>query len=190
MDNLGKKLKEARKRKNITQEELAKRIGISKHAIAKYEQGQREPNLKILTSIIDELEMDFWEVAQDANLEIEAAPPYEEGIKFADEVYEKAMKKLDGMFKEKDIKYLDKEEMLKKVIYENRDLGVNKRLISMCHREYCKRFGVENNGVISFDSYTYFDDFKKEFYDDLVKSVLFTVELKMKEAEDKIKKEK
>ncbi|MCH1959916.1 helix-turn-helix domain-containing protein [Romboutsia hominis] len=180
MDNLGKKLKEARKRKNITQEELAKRIGISKHAIAKYEQGQREPNLKILTSIIDELEMDFWE----------AAPPYEEGIKFGDEVYEKAMKKLDGMFKEKDIKYLGKEEMLKKVLCENRDLGVNRRLISMCHKEYCKRFGVKNNGVISFDSYTYFDDFKREFYDDLVRALLFTVELKMKEAEDRIKKEK
>ena len=71
MENLGLRIKQARKRKKMTQQDLAEKVGISKHAIAKYEQGQREPKLAILTKMIDALDVDFWEIVEETDFEIE-----------------------------------------------------------------------------------------------------------------------
>lgn len=46
-----------RKKKNLTQEELAKKLGISQQGIAHYESGKREPTLDGLISIAKVLEV-------------------------------------------------------------------------------------------------------------------------------------
>lgn len=43
-----KKLKEIRVRKNLTQEELGEKVGVSYRTIYQYESGRREPSLRIL----------------------------------------------------------------------------------------------------------------------------------------------
>lgn len=45
-DRFQKRLRELRLRKGISQQVLADRCGIAKHAIARYERGQRCPNMK------------------------------------------------------------------------------------------------------------------------------------------------
>ena len=61
-DDFGKKLKSYRKGKNLTQEEVAERIGVSGQAVSKWENGECLPdiyNLKLLGRLyrisIDEL---------------------------------------------------------------------------------------------------------------------------------------
>lgn len=52
----GKRLKEARQKKGLTQEELAKQIGVAKSTLTGYEKGNREPDffkIKKLTEILD-----------------------------------------------------------------------------------------------------------------------------------------
>lgn len=45
------KIKELRQKQNITQEKLAKSLGLARSTIAMYETGASEPDLKILSSI-------------------------------------------------------------------------------------------------------------------------------------------
>lgn len=52
-------LKQLRERENLTQEELAKRLGISRSRLASYEQGQREPDLELLEVIADFFNVDM-----------------------------------------------------------------------------------------------------------------------------------
>ena len=46
-------LRTLRKKENLTQEELAKALGLSPSAIGMYERGQREPNLETLEAFAD-----------------------------------------------------------------------------------------------------------------------------------------
>ncbi|ABY93705.1 XRE family transcriptional regulator [Thermoanaerobacter brockii subsp. lactiethylicus] len=50
---LGKRIKELRKKKGITQKELASYLGISDRAVGYYESGQRTPPPDILQKIAD-----------------------------------------------------------------------------------------------------------------------------------------
>jgi len=52
-------LKQLRERENLTQEELAKRLNISRSRLASYEQGQREPDLELLEVIADFFNVDL-----------------------------------------------------------------------------------------------------------------------------------
>lgn len=67
--NLGEKIKEARKTKGLTQEELGKIIGVQKSAIAKYESG-RVVNIKrsTLQKLADALDL------RGSDLIIESSP--------------------------------------------------------------------------------------------------------------------
>lgn len=56
--NIGVRIKEARLAANMTQEELAKRIGVSKNAISNYENGVSTPKLELLCAIMKHLEVD------------------------------------------------------------------------------------------------------------------------------------
>lgn len=49
--NIGKTIKEARVQKAITQDELAKRIGVTAATISLYESGDRKPELEKLKTI-------------------------------------------------------------------------------------------------------------------------------------------
>lgn len=57
MKNIGASIKEARRRKNITQEQLAESIDTTKSAISRYELGKREPSLAQLYKIAQVLDV-------------------------------------------------------------------------------------------------------------------------------------
>ena len=59
MTTFADRLKELRKQRNITQDELAKNIGLSKSTIGMYEQGNREPNYEMLETIADHFNVDI-----------------------------------------------------------------------------------------------------------------------------------
>ena len=52
------RMKEARVRKGLTQEKLAKEIGVAKSTYTGYEKGNSEPNMMILSRIMNVLEVD------------------------------------------------------------------------------------------------------------------------------------
>ena len=55
-EGIGKRIRNAREKKKMTQEQLGSKIGISKSAISKIECGkQKEPNLDLINSIAREL---------------------------------------------------------------------------------------------------------------------------------------
>lgn len=49
---IGSRLREARKRQNLSQEELGKLLGLSKAAISLYENEKRNPNLETIIEMI------------------------------------------------------------------------------------------------------------------------------------------
>lgn len=58
MDEIGNRIRMIRKEKNITQEDLANRLGLTKAAVSKYELGQRSPSLEQITKIAIALGVD------------------------------------------------------------------------------------------------------------------------------------
>lgn len=56
--NIGRRIKEARLASNMTQDELAKRIGVSKNAISNYENGVSTPKVELLCAIMKHLDID------------------------------------------------------------------------------------------------------------------------------------
>lgn len=63
------RLKEARKKSGLTQEKLAKKIGVAKSTYTGYEKGNSEPNMCILSKIMESLNVDANYLYQD---EVEA----------------------------------------------------------------------------------------------------------------------
>ena len=60
--NIGKKIKELRESKEMSQSKLAEAVGLSVHTVSKYEQGQREPNLATINKIADALGVEVHEI--------------------------------------------------------------------------------------------------------------------------------
>ena len=54
----GDRLKEARNKKHLTQEQLANELGIAKSTLAGYEKGNREPDVFKIKKIIEILDID------------------------------------------------------------------------------------------------------------------------------------
>ena len=52
---VGERIREARKRKKLTQHELASALGVTQAVVGRYERGERTPKLKTLTRIAKEL---------------------------------------------------------------------------------------------------------------------------------------
>ncbi|MBQ9408527.1 MAG: helix-turn-helix transcriptional regulator [Clostridia bacterium] len=57
MQDYGKRIKEARERAGVTQEELGKKIGVTGVTIMRYEKGLRQPNLQRMVEIANALEI-------------------------------------------------------------------------------------------------------------------------------------
>ena len=55
MDTFAERLRQTRKDKQMTQEDLAKKVGVNKQSISQYERGVRRPDLDILSKIAQEL---------------------------------------------------------------------------------------------------------------------------------------
>lgn len=53
--DIGSRIKEQRKKRGLTQKELAEMLGISAHTLSKYEQNQREPKIKTIKQIANAL---------------------------------------------------------------------------------------------------------------------------------------
>lgn len=53
MVELGKKLSSMREKRNLTQMQVAKQIGVSKSMISSYEVGSRKPSLEKLSKLAD-----------------------------------------------------------------------------------------------------------------------------------------
>ena len=75
---LGLSIKKYRQNKKISRIELGEKIGCSVHAIEKYEQGQRTPNLDVLLKISEALEVSLDDLIQG---EIKANERHWEAIK-------------------------------------------------------------------------------------------------------------
>lgn len=58
MNIFKERLKDLRTSLSLTQEEFAKRLGISKSAVGMYERGEREPSIKLLAKIADTFNVD------------------------------------------------------------------------------------------------------------------------------------
>lgn len=54
---IGERMKAARVRKGLTQEQLAEKLNIERSAVCHYEKDRREPSLAILVEISDILEV-------------------------------------------------------------------------------------------------------------------------------------
>ncbi|AJH02173.1 hypothetical protein LF65_05666 [Clostridium beijerinckii] len=65
MDIIGKKIKEARKRMNMTQKDLAKKLNKSERMIQKYESSDVIPSMDLLKKIADILNMNLWAFSTD-----------------------------------------------------------------------------------------------------------------------------
>lgn len=59
----GDNLKKLRKENNLTQEELARRVGTTKQAISRYENSMREPSIKVAKQIADALGVSVSQIA-------------------------------------------------------------------------------------------------------------------------------
>ena len=60
MTDFGKRLRDLRKKQNLSQEELAKRLNISRSSIGMFEQGRRKPDYEM-----QEVFADFFNVNMD-----------------------------------------------------------------------------------------------------------------------------
>ena len=85
--DLGKRLKAKRKEKNISQEQLAKELNISRQAISKWESGKAYPDIdnlillrKIFGVSLDELIMEEEEKVEENNSKQELIESSEKGI--------------------------------------------------------------------------------------------------------------
>ena len=64
MANLSTLMIEGRKRKNLTQEELAKRLNVTRQAVSNWENDKNYPNVEILKSIAKELDLKLSDVLE------------------------------------------------------------------------------------------------------------------------------
>ncbi len=64
---IGLEIKKARRYKNITQEELAKNVNLSRTYLSDIENGRYMPSVKTLTALAVSLEMDLNFLAKDGN---------------------------------------------------------------------------------------------------------------------------
>lgn len=58
-EELGRKIKEIREKKNLSQERFGKKIGKSGKTISAYEKGRCTPPLKVLDSIVETYDVTF-----------------------------------------------------------------------------------------------------------------------------------
>jgi transcriptional regulator with XRE-family HTH domain len=65
MDNIGKRIRETRKQKKLTQDQLAAVLGTTKAAISRYETGARHPSYAQLSEISNALGVSVLDLLQD-----------------------------------------------------------------------------------------------------------------------------
>lgn len=72
-----KRLREKRKAKHLTQEELAKKVGITKTSISFYETGKKKPTYERLVELASVLEVDInYFLGNDCRIRTQGHPQY------------------------------------------------------------------------------------------------------------------
>ena len=61
-ENIGKFIAECRKGKNMTQQELAEKVGVTDRAISNWENGRRLPDLSLISLVANELDVSVAEL--------------------------------------------------------------------------------------------------------------------------------
>ena len=69
-NELGGKIRQIRKLKGLTQEQLAEKIGIDNKHLSRIEKGRHMPNYKILKNLACVLDFDIYDLEKKSNIEI------------------------------------------------------------------------------------------------------------------------
>jgi len=140
--DIGERIKSIRQNKKMSREDLATKLGVSKFTIAKYEQGQRWPNIKILKEIATALEVPFSELAGEKS-----------HLKETDKAFSAAANDEN----------ITEEEMIKKLMDTDFGVEILMEVLDEEKKEFIKRLKKESPQI---DNYiNNFKDFKK---DDLI----------------------
>lgn len=102
--SIGKRIKECREKVGLTQEQLAKLLGVSKGAIGNYESDASYPKIENMTKLFDILKTDANFLFQD-----DMVFPQKEILSFAEQVHIKKYRELDSYGKDTVDTILDKE---------------------------------------------------------------------------------
>lgn len=189
VNNLGQKLKEKREDMQLSRKELGERIDVSQYIIAQYEEETCDFSASILTKIMDELEMDFWEVCSDTGIILTPEEPSEFSKMLAKES-EKCARKIEINLHSSDAKYTllresSKEELIDYCIKLNNDLNVVGVIDEIFSHEEENMSPLEN-----ITRYLEEQEVKEKIYLDIRKAVLNTINLKLEEVERKYGKNK
>lgn len=102
-DKIGKFIQEKRKEKNLTQKELAEKIGVTDRAVSKWERGVGCPDVSILEILSKELDCSILEILKGRKIENEIIKVTE-----ADDYIKDSMNISKQITKEKIISYINK----------------------------------------------------------------------------------
>lgn len=92
MIKIGDYLKKVRLQNNLTQEQFAKKLNITRTAYANYEKNLREPNKKVLDSISNVFDVDLIELIAQENSKIKTFSPSKETEKKFGELLHQILK--------------------------------------------------------------------------------------------------
>ena len=98
-EKIGKFIAKCRKDKNITQEQLAEKLGVSNKSISRWENGKNMPDYSILKELCDTLDIDVNEFLSGEKIE-----KNEKNEKPVVDLSTKTVAELREMAKEKEIK--------------------------------------------------------------------------------------
>lgn len=102
-DKIGKFIQEKRKEKNLTQKELAEKLGVTDRAVSKWERGVGCPDVSILEILSKELDCSILEILKGRKIENEIIKVTE-----ADDYIKDSMNISKQITKEKIISYINK----------------------------------------------------------------------------------
>ena len=102
-DKIGKFIQEKRKEKNLTQKELANKLGVTDRAVSKWERGVGCPDVSILEILSKELDCSILEILKGRKIENEIIKVTE-----ADDYVKDSMNISKQITKEKVISYINK----------------------------------------------------------------------------------
>ena len=102
-DKIGKFIQEKRKEKNLTQKELANKLGVTDRAVSKWERGVGCPDVSILEILSKELDCSILEILKGRKIENEIIKVTE-----ADDYVKDSMNISKQITKEKIISYINK----------------------------------------------------------------------------------
>lgn len=114
MQELGKKIKILRIKSNLTQAELAEKLGVSSSSVGMYEQGRREPNSHILSKICVELKASGDYMLGISNSQVSSTDVYQSLEEFSQNIIANENVTLNG-------KVMSKKD--KEIFFKNAKLG-------------------------------------------------------------------